>query len=217
MRFRARNDNGTLGETIFYISATPLDEQQKNDIKSRFSLETTEPQPMSGKPTLEKPTLEKPTQYNTNIYNTKKYNNIYGQNFSNEKILTEYDQMSFDIKTGKKDTDLPTIPSKSNDEEIRKDFEKLWKLYPRKFGKQKAFDSYKKALKDNSTNFKKVEDGINAYNKYLKESKVNVKYIKHGSTWFNQRCWEDEYIIEQSTTKSEEDKLCEEMANNENW
>ncbi len=42
---------------------------------------------------------------------------------------------------------------------LKSDFEKLWKLYPNKKGKDLAFKAYQKAIKDGATN-KDIQDGI---------------------------------------------------------
>ena len=82
--------------------------------------------------------------------------------------------------------------SKINKEQLDKDFEALWKLYPNKKGKAKAKKAYAKAIKDGVTN-KQIQDGIVAYTKEIKAKNTDKEYIKHGSTWFNNRAWEDEY------------------------
>ena len=86
--------------------------------------------------------------------------------------------------------------------DIEKEFEKLWSLYPRKEGKTRALDSYKKARKKHPEVYKQVEDGIRAYLAYLKATNTETRYIKHGSTWFYQRCWEDDYTIGESSNGS---------------
>mgnify|MGYP006371252627 FL=1 len=84
-----------------------------------------------------------------------------------------------------------------NDKEINKesqlenDFEELWKLYPRKAGKAKAFKAYKSAIKQGATN-EQIRQGILNYIQWIKEHKTQAEYIKHGSTFFNDRCWNDE-------------------------
>lgn len=74
----------------------------------------------------------------------------------------------------------------------RDDFEKLWKLYPRKEGKKVAYKAYQKAIKNGTTN-KQIQDGIVAYKKMLASTERPADKVKMGSTWFNENCWEDEY------------------------
>ena len=81
---------------------------------------------------------------------------------------------------------------------ISAEFETLWKLYPRKLGKDKALKAYIKARKGDTT-FEQVEQGIKAYCEYIKSAKVKTEYIKHGSTYFNGNCWNDEYEVKSQT------------------
>jgi len=79
-----------------------------------------------------------------------------------------------------------------NNEQLEKEFNTLWKAYPRKQGKANAFKAYEKARK-NGVEFQTVLDGVYLYAAYLKRNKVEDRFIKQGSTWFNQQCWNDEY------------------------
>lgn len=78
--------------------------------------------------------------------------------------------------------------------QLEEDFDKLWKLYPRKEGKKKAYEAYKRAIKQGVTN-KEIQAGIVNYLKQIKIQGTDKKYIKQGSTWFNGNCWDDEYSV----------------------
>lgn len=80
--------------------------------------------------------------------------------------------------------------------QLEEDFEKLWKLYPKKSGKPKAFTAYKRAIKKGVTN-KEIQTGIVKYLTQIKVQGTTKEYIKNGSTWFNQECWNDEYNLGQ--------------------
>ncbi len=80
--------------------------------------------------------------------------------------------------------------------QLEEDFEKLWKLYPKKSGKPKAFSAYKRAIKKGVTN-KEIQTGIIKYLTQIKVQGTTKEYIKNGSTWFNQECWNDEYNLGQ--------------------
>lgn len=79
-RFRAREENGTLGEAIYFISSHPMTEEEKKEIKGRYYpidaieiqqiVDNSELEPMSDFPTLDNPMLDNPQQLNTNILNT---------------------------------------------------------------------------------------------------------------------------------------------------
>ena len=80
--------------------------------------------------------------------------------------------------------------------QLEEDFEKLWKLYPRKEGKKKAFEAYKRAIKNGTTN-KEIQTGIVNYLTQIRVQRTNKQYIKQGSTWFIGECWDDEYNVGQ--------------------
>jgi hypothetical protein len=77
--------------------------------------------------------------------------------------------------------------------QIEREFETLWKMYPRKMGKAKAMQSYIKARKTKKTLYETVEKGLYRYNDYLKNQGIEEQFIMHGSTWFNGEKWLDEY------------------------
>lgn len=95
--------------------------------------------------------------------------------------------------------------SKEHDEDDKKskledDFDKLWKLYPRKVGKKPAFASYKRAVtrkKYPATN-KQIQDGIIAYTQQIAQDRTDERYIKQGSTFFSQESWNDYAAIKAS-------------------
>ena len=78
--------------------------------------------------------------------------------------------------------------------EIEREFDQLWQLYPRKIGRKKAFDSFKKARKTKKIPFETVQNGLYRYIKYLESQATEEQYIMHASTWFNQEKWLDDYI-----------------------
>lgn len=81
----------------------------------------------------------------------------------------------------------------SKTEKLEQEFESLWKRYPRKIGKAKAMQSYKKARKTSKTSYEKIEQGLYRYIDYINDREIDEQFIMHGSTWFNQAKWEDEY------------------------
>lgn len=83
-------------------------------------------------------------------------------------------------------------PSKSL---LTEQFNKLWKEYPNKKGKENAFKSYKKAVKDDVAD-ETILDGIRRYKKEIEIKHTEQQYICHGSTFFSQRRWEDDYQTE---------------------
>lgn len=72
------------------------------------------------------------------------------------------------------------------------EFEEIWKLYPKKQGKDRAQKSYVKARKEGIES-ETIRQGVIAYADYVKKEKRESQYIKQGGTWFQGRCWQDEY------------------------
>ena len=59
------------------------------------------------------------------------------------------------------------------------EFEQLWKLYPKKQGKDRAIKSYVKARKE-GTEYSAVEQGIKDYVEDIKREKKEPRFIKQG-------------------------------------
>ena len=105
-----------------------------------------------------------------------------------EKIKTPIDKK---VKENVTSNELTSNKEITKESQLENDFEELWKLYPRKAGKAKAFKAYKSAIKQGATN-EQIKQGILNYIQWIKEHKTQAEYIKHGSTFFNERCWNDE-------------------------
>lgn len=118
-------------------------------------------------PTLEKPTLENHIQSNTNISNTNNINNM---------SINDNGQES-------KDTKLLATPE---------NFDIIWNIYPRKEGKNAAFNSYKAWIKGKEYCGKKVKltnaqmyKAVKKYAEIIEAKQTEKQYIKMGSTFFN--------------------------------
>lgn len=80
---------------------------------------------------------------------------------------------------------------------LAEDFNKLWKIYPRKDGKNQAFNHYK-AWINGKTYAGKTEKltnpemwyAIRIYQCNIKKNKTEKQYIKMGSTFFNEAIYE---------------------------
>ena len=88
------------------------------------------------------------------------------------------------IRIDKIRTDKIKLDKKNKEKKI--EFSYLWKIYPKKLGKEKAFDHYK-AQCDNADD---MRNAILNYCKYIEINNISDKYIKHGSTFFNKN-WKD--------------------------
>lgn len=89
-------------------------------------------------------------------------------------------------------TSINNINTRANST-LESDFEKLWKLYPKKIGKKPAFAAYKRAVsrKKNPATNRQIQDGIVAYKRIIANSGTDKQFIKDGSTFFNQEAWND--------------------------
>ena len=95
-------------------------------------------------------------------------------------------------------------------ETVSQRFDKLWKSYPRKEDKKRAFEAYKRAIKSGVTD-DVIADGINRYRRYIDVMKITKKYIKQGSTWFSGECWNDEYDASDRQLTPDEEREFKEL------
>ena len=90
-----------------------------------------------------------------------------------------------------------SLPSFSDEEVLKNEFNKLWMMYPKKIGKGVAFTEYKKyrTSKTDYCTFEEVLYGLERYLKYIEQN--NWYSPKDGSTWFSSQCWLDEYELKE--------------------
>lgn len=87
----------------------------------------------------------------------------------------------------------------TKNEQLEKEFDELWKQYPKKKGKQQALNHYKAWRKKSVKHTKEyMQEKLDLYNQYIQENHTDQQYILNGSTWFNGR-FEDELDIKQTT------------------
>jgi hypothetical protein len=98
------------------------------------------------------------------------------------------------LKEQYKDTKEELNNIEQNSPQYEREFEKIWKAYPRKMGKKKAFDAFKKARKIKKIPYETIEKGLYKYIEYLEQQQTEERFIMHGSTWFTQEKWQDEYV-----------------------
>ncbi|OYR89059.1 hypothetical protein [Lactobacillus taiwanensis] len=86
---------------------------------------------------------------------------------------------------------VPSVSHSSNSKLSKKidrieiEFEKLWKLYPKKIGKKDALNSYMNWRAESSKNtYERAVKQLSDYLKYLKNNKITNRYIFNGSNWF---------------------------------
>ena len=113
-----------------------------------------------------------------------------------------YTENTTEISSNVRDINITHEKEKSikkKDSEIEQEFEEVWKLYPRKEDKKKAFSAYKTARKKAS--FDEIKKGVETYSNHIKARNTDKCYIKLGATYFNGECWANNY--EQSEPKEE--------------
>lgn len=164
---------------------------------------------------LKKPNenLKKP---NNNLNKTKDEPNenlnvyVYEDVYVDDNVNVDVDKENINTQIS---LDLP------NEENILKEeFEKLWKLYPKKVGKDKSFTKYKKfRTSKKDEDYCTYDEVLTGLNKYLKYIEQNSWYSpKDGSTWFNQKGWKDEYQIKEESLPEWFDKeIKQEVASKE--
>jgi hypothetical protein len=108
----------------------------------------------------EKPTTDNPTTDKPTTENRPTYKEIYNKEISNKEI--------------------------SNN--IYVHFEDLWKQYPKKEGRQKAEEYFKRSVK-NENDLDNIFKAMENYKLKIEKEGILYQYIKMGSTWFN--CWSD--------------------------
>ena len=109
-----------------------------------------------------------------------------------------------ELSTNKQSTNIQKEHQPSDDGQSTSErFEVLWKEYPKKQGKKKALDYYKRALKNGATD-EVIMQGIEDYKKYLalEKSKGWQRKPMDGSRWFNEERWNDEFDEVETNEKS---------------
>lgn len=123
-------------------------------------------------------------------------------NESNEMCndsVTEVKQISISNSNSNSNSNSTSNNKDNKDSEIEQEFEEVWKLYPRKEDKKKAFSAYKTARKKAS--FDEIKKGVETYSNHIRVSNTDKRYIKLGATYFNGECWANNY--EQSEPQEE--------------
>lgn len=127
---------------------------------------------------------------NRKVLNTNITKDLYKQNTDSNMPFSEENVGSNENKS---------VSEKENKKVIEENFEKLWKMYPNKKGKPKAFTEYQKAIKSGTTD-KEIANGIENYNREIEAKRTQKQYIAHGSTWFSQKRWLDDYDFTNNST-----------------
>lgn len=174
LRFRRRNQDGTLGEAIYYLFAVPASDEEKNEIVARYNPvisamvieQKTVDEPIVENPMLDYPMLENHEQLNTNKLNT----NILNTNNKKEN-------------------------TKEKNEELISHFNKIMEHYPKKSkeGKTKALQFFLQWINGKQINHTKIKltdeqmfFAVMKYAKQCEENKIEDQYIKRCDNFFKE-------------------------------
>lgn len=94
-------------------------------------------------------------------------------------------------------------PNPNLHERAESDFDIFWNAYPRKVGKQKAFEAFRKV----TVSLKTLLVAIEAQKKSAQWSKDNGQFIPHPATWLNGKRWEDQLPADKSIPKGASGEL----------
>lgn len=78
---------------------------------------------------------------------------------------------------------------------LSEEFEIVWKSYPRKTDKLRAFEEFKKSRKRGAS-LEKIHAGVKAYAALCLAEKRHTKYIKGGGVFFKGENWNDEVVTD---------------------
>lgn len=110
-----------------------------------------------------------------------------------------------DIDINNKSIDINTL---------KNEFEEIWKLYPRKHGKDKALEYYIRDRRAGAT-YEEIGKGVWDYRAYTEDEETELQYMKMGSTFFSQRSWKDDWTIRSKKKESRRDLFERLMRENE--
>lgn len=79
------------------------------------------------------------------------------------------------------------------------EFERFWKLYPKRVGKGDAFKAYEKSRK--RVDFQTISEAIESQKKSDQWNRDGGQYIPNPATWLNQDRWEDELELDNAIKK----------------
>jgi Helix-turn-helix domain len=169
--YQDRNEKGQMIGWVWEYDDVPFatDERQNRNTDNQQEIgETMQENRMTENPNYGEPELRETRTYNNTVFNNTVLSNTKEKKNKDKKI---------------------------NSPVIDREFEKIWALYPRKVGRAKAFQHFKKARKIKKIPYEIIENGLYRYIRYLEQQGTDEQYIMHGSTWFSQEKWQDEYVL----------------------
>ncbi|WP_129692338.1 phage replisome organizer N-terminal domain-containing protein [Gottfriedia acidiceleris] len=109
----------------------------------------------------------------------------------NQKVLAAPNDVTLH-ETLRNGTDIDIDKELDKEKDIYIDqFNEFWSIYPRKEGKKKSQDKFKKVLKTYS--FEQIMNGTKKYIEYLYKTKTQKQFIKQPLTFLNGEHFNDEF------------------------
>ena len=139
---------------------------------------------------------------------SERHSKQHGEYIENTSIKEKDGTVNDTAKATVKDTLSNKYISNKNKSNIYiREFESIWKLYPRKEGKTKARNSFIKLREKYS--LEELQRSVERYKESTKDT--DKQYIKHGSTYFNSGYEDflDSNYLEQKNSLSNNDEKCE--------
>ena len=122
--------------------------------------------------------------------------NLHTESQSTESLPVENPLKNIKKEKELKNKNISTKTDKHtrqfNQTGYKDEFDKLWRRFPKKKGKDKALISYIRARKA-GTSFTEVERGLTRFLQMLKDEGREARYIMDGVRWFTEHRWTDEY------------------------
>ena len=156
-------------------------------------------------------------QIRTAIEKLERWGFLKNDSTGNGRIVTILNYDTYQSPKSKKPSHAQANHNKQelNKDIYNKQFEEIWKLYPRKKGKKDAKRYFNASIKSDKDN-EDIRIALNNYLADIERNKTPEKYIQHGSKWFNN--WYDwletnsdktdqTSIIPESTLKTIKKKL----------
>lgn len=150
------------------------------------------------------------------IPNYKRYqdlNNYKSDSRGDLKAIQKRHRSDTINKNEKNEKNTPLPPNVTNGDNCQQEtkykgefFEQFWAIYPRKVGKQKCRQIWKR-LKPSAELVEQIIKAVQAYKRTDQWKEDNGKYIPHPATWLHQGRWEDEIDAKPEPQRGDPDWL----------
>jgi len=91
----------------------------------------------------------------------------------------------------------------------KKHFEKIWNVYPRKLGKDKAFEKFIKQV-ISEDDYNNIKIAVERFKNHHIKKQTKIDYIPYGSSWFN-KDWRDWVYYEDQHLEKPKESIKEKL------